>query len=1311
MQAANQLTGGEHPVTVLLDDNWFRIDEHARLSHKRRLVYRINQKVAAARWGNVDVSWQPWLQNKPALQATVVSAGGRLHLLKDTDFMESAGSVGPLSTYNDARFLRAPLPDIGPGSLVEVVITAVEKRALAKSGVSQRLRFTHGMPVLFARVVIDAPDAVPLHVLNGVDNTQARRKKAGHTMRHSFLFQNLQAFDGRLVSAPPDIDPFPFIAFSTVPEWTLVSGEYAEMIAEAIDVPGVQALAHSSASQFADTRARIRAVLRRLHRAVRYEAVEFGESSIIPRSATQTLKNRYGDCKDKAVLLVSMLRALGIAADVALIKAGPGPDVLPGLPGLGEFNHAIVYLPAQKLFIDPTDPYAEPGVLPDEVQGRWALIIADKGGKLIQTPQLSSQQNVVRSTRTVRMTEQGAPTIHELIEAEGGEERSLRGYLASLDEQQSRRWVEAYARSTFGARTIGTYSWPEPDDLSSRFRIELVAYEGQRGRTEKGGATYVISLMEALQELPAPFLIPAAENPFKGDTALSRAYIADTTYKVVAPDGYEISHIPTGGSRNLGVSQLHWEVQKTSSSEVRIRMVFDTVKQRFSAHEADALRLAVRRVAESSPLVVRFEQVARRQLDEGEVATALRSYQESVVKHPDEALHYIEFSDALLRVGLGEASRTVAHHAVKLAPDSAEAHLLYGQVLSHDLLGRAFEIGHDRQAAMRLLQTALELEPENGEARIALARLLEYAPSGEHFGAGADLDGAIRHYLEARARGHTSVDDALMHAMLVAGRYDTLREFAEKESRAPARFAYLMATLALGDGAQAAVNRSLTMNYVARQNALGTASDLLVGLRRYSLAATILEASAHGSMAGDQLASRAQRLRSVRLTENMKFDITVPDDFIRSYLKRAYMATLDDQEKLASYYTNATRLAYFSQNRGSEVLLQPARSVHRVARAENLTKQSVIDLLLSSMQIKVEGNEVFGYRVSVQSFTAEGRVREENYFVVREHGSLRIVGTPDLAPALAFQLFGYIDANQRMVSAKWVQWLLEFTELSDAYLPFVLLAQEGYLNKAEGLRVATLALLMDGPGRLFDTGIVHLAEMLDTKDEFLLSVIHVALAKGYHKHKRWEELEAVLARTRYSPVLFPLRADLLMQSGRYQELEKFFTDSEPFEQQRLELHRARSRAAEARGAYREAHAWAQEAIEHHQATVDDYTRFGWLAMLTGSVNAETEEAVRKALSLTHGLDTDVLDLLAAVCAENGNAAESREAMLRSLSLQELSQPRAQDWFVLGRLAERYGIESAARSSYQRVKPGKGLDATVYVITQRRIDGLQKSDRG
>jgi len=150
----------------------------------------------------------------------------------------------------------------------------------------------------------------------------------------------------------------------------------------------------------------IQALVSKLHKEVRYTGIEFGQSELQPQPQppSEVLKRHYGDCKDKASLLVAMLRDSGIPADMALLNAGPARDVTPELPGMNQFDHAIVYVPAaapggEALWIDATAEFTRVGDIPYGDQGRLALIIADGTKELTSTPVARPEDSVLIETR------------------------------------------------------------------------------------------------------------------------------------------------------------------------------------------------------------------------------------------------------------------------------------------------------------------------------------------------------------------------------------------------------------------------------------------------------------------------------------------------------------------------------------------------------------------------------------------------------------------------------------------------------------------------------------------------------------------------------------------------------------------------------------------------------------------------------------------------------------------------------------------------------------------------------------------------
>ena len=125
--------------------------------------------------------------------------------------------------------------------------------------------------------------------------------------------------------------------------------------------------------------AQIGAAVRWVQDEIRYFGVELGTNSHRPASPIQTLQRRFGDCKGKTVLLISLLHALGIDASPALVDTTDDLSS-PDYPWrLHAFNHVIVHLVRNGTshWLDPTITYqrGELGKFHEPDYGR-ALIIA-----------------------------------------------------------------------------------------------------------------------------------------------------------------------------------------------------------------------------------------------------------------------------------------------------------------------------------------------------------------------------------------------------------------------------------------------------------------------------------------------------------------------------------------------------------------------------------------------------------------------------------------------------------------------------------------------------------------------------------------------------------------------------------------------------------------------------------------------------------------------------------------------------------------------------------------------------------------------
>ena len=173
---------------------------------------------------------------------------------------------------------------------------------------------------------------------------------------------------------------------TTFPDWASFGAWYSGLIRESNPPsPEMAAQAAELAAPAKTDREKIAAVARFVTN-FRYIAIPLGVNSFRPHAAANVWQNRYGDCKDKANLLNTMLGTLGYKANLVLVpRFSQAYEDLPGFA----FNHAIsaVQLDGQTLFIDSTDDVCRIGLLPPGDPGRKVLVINDQNHALTQLPE------------------------------------------------------------------------------------------------------------------------------------------------------------------------------------------------------------------------------------------------------------------------------------------------------------------------------------------------------------------------------------------------------------------------------------------------------------------------------------------------------------------------------------------------------------------------------------------------------------------------------------------------------------------------------------------------------------------------------------------------------------------------------------------------------------------------------------------------------------------------------------------------------------------------------------------------------------
>jgi len=241
----------------------------------------------------------------------------------------------------------------------------------------------------------------------------------------------------------------------------------------------------------------VHAVARFTQLDVRYVAVAIGIGGYQPHASADIFTNRYGDCKDKATLLRTMLKEKGIDAHYVLVHTTRGM-VDPSFASITSFNHVIsaIRLPKEKvkglpaaiehptlgslLLFDPTSTTTPFGHLPSYLQGSRGLLVTNDGGEMIDLPLPKPEANELRRVAKLKLSDNG--TLHGTIEETrtGDVAAYMRGWLQPLSATERVRALESSIGRSLTQYTTANMSIEQLDDpeppLVIRYELTVPSY-------------------------------------------------------------------------------------------------------------------------------------------------------------------------------------------------------------------------------------------------------------------------------------------------------------------------------------------------------------------------------------------------------------------------------------------------------------------------------------------------------------------------------------------------------------------------------------------------------------------------------------------------------------------------------------------------------------------------------------------------------------------------------------------------------------------------------------------------------------------
>ncbi len=446
--------------------------------------------------------------------------------------------------YSNARIYIISFPEISEGAAIEYKLKIYRNQLVNKKDFVLSYPVQTSEPVLSADFDLTIPEERSLRIkqLNSSYNNfgaklEPQVTKKGNRLVYRWQFKDIPQIIPES-NMPPDARVNPSIIVSTFASWRDIYDWWWALAKNKIrpDAEIKNKVAELINGKVTDED-KARALYNFCAQKIRYVAVEYGSAGYEPHKAEDVFKNKYGDCKDQAILLVAMLREAGISGYPVLIGTSECYDLNEDMPTL-LFNHCIAAarLKDKLVFLDPTAETCSFGDLPGGDQDRKVLVFKDDGFIIEHIPLFPPEHNKVQQRISLKIDSNEGVRAEKNNLTYGVYDQAQRYWLLYTPPELIREALNEKIQSlSIGAKLEG-YKIKNLDDLNHPIELSYT-FRGPEYFTSAGA----LRIMPQLSGLDTA-LVAKDKRKYPIDFGMLDA--KETIYEMELPDGFAVTYLP-----------------------------------------------------------------------------------------------------------------------------------------------------------------------------------------------------------------------------------------------------------------------------------------------------------------------------------------------------------------------------------------------------------------------------------------------------------------------------------------------------------------------------------------------------------------------------------------------------------------------------------------------------------------------------------------------------------------------------------------------------------------------------------------------
>jgi tetratricopeptide (TPR) repeat protein len=528
-----------YPVRVLEDLSVNTVFESGLGSRFHQFAAQVVTDEGARSLRTFPITFDPDVQRVMVRAARVYRQGRQLEA---TDTYEQQLGEPWYRIYYDTRALVVVFPDLEPGDVVEIRyrIDDVAERNQFDDYYGDMHYFQGGSPVARTDYVLITPVSRTFHF------NEPRMASLRHDQRvdgarridhfHAEDVPAIRSEDGM----PGATETRPYLHVSTYRTWEDVGRWWWGLVHDQLYAD--ESLRRTVAELVAgapDTRTKVQRIYRWVIDHTRYVGLEFGIHGFLPYRVPQIVQRGFGDCKDKASLLYTMLTEAGIDARMVLVRTRRNGNIHDLPASLSVFDHAIAYVPELDLYLDGTAEFSGSTEFPQMDQGVTVLVVGPNGAELRRSPVMSPEHNARTRTVTVDLAASGDARIEVDETVRGHEAPAWRSQYQAEGTRLDR--FERAMRNTFAGIEIDSVTMEGLTDyevpVHARYRASVPRFAVRDADGLRVPVTVMNDLLRSLARTDA------REHAL--DLGATTRYVEDRTIRL--PAGADVTTLPEGG--------------------------------------------------------------------------------------------------------------------------------------------------------------------------------------------------------------------------------------------------------------------------------------------------------------------------------------------------------------------------------------------------------------------------------------------------------------------------------------------------------------------------------------------------------------------------------------------------------------------------------------------------------------------------------------------------------------------------------------------------------------------------------------------